>query len=86
MTRYTFRVRRGSSSIDLAVDSPDDDAVWQEAARVCSDLIGDTVVGLRDSPEWRLEVVDENGFIRHLFRLTAETYDHQGVLEPRALS
>ena len=53
---------------------------------MCSDLIGDTVVGLRDSPEWRLEVVDENGFLRHLFRLTAETFDHQGVMEPRALS
>jgi hypothetical protein len=86
MTCYTFRIRRGSSSTDLAVDSPDDDAVWQEAAKVCSDLIRDTVAGLKDSPEWRLEVADEKGFIRHMFRLTAETFDRQGVSEPRALS
>ncbi len=41
----------------------------------CSDMIRDTIAGLRDSPEWRLEVADESGTIRHLFRVTAETFD-----------
>ena len=75
MTCYAFRIRQGSYSSDLAVDLPDDDAVWQEAARVCADLISDTVAGLRDNPEWRLEVLDASGSLRHLFRLTSETFD-----------
>jgi len=75
MTCYAFRIRQGSYSSDLAVDLPDDEAVWQEAARVCADLISDTVAGLRDNPEWRLEVLDASGSLRHLFRLTSETFD-----------
>jgi len=34
----------------------------------------------RDRSEWRLEVADEAGIIRHLFRLTAETFDPEGRL------
>jgi len=48
---------------------------WDEAAAACSDMIRDTIARLGDSPEWRLEVADESGTIRHLFRLTAETFD-----------
>ena len=51
-----------------------------------SDLVSDTVAGLSSSPEWRLEVADENGRILHLFRLTAETFDPQGVSESCAAS
>jgi hypothetical protein len=29
----------------------------------------------RDGAEWRLEIADEAGTIRHFFRLTAETFD-----------
>jgi len=42
---------------------------------VCYDLFQDTITRLRDSPEWRLEVADEFGNIRYLFRLTAEAFD-----------
>jgi hypothetical protein len=38
-------------------------------------MIRDTIARLRDGPEWRLEVADEAGNIRHLFRLIAETFD-----------
>ena len=41
----------------------------------CGFGVRDTVARLRDSPEWRLEVADKAGTIRHLFRLTAETFD-----------
>jgi len=41
---------------------------------VCSELIRDVVAGLRDSPEWRLEVSDETDEPLYLFRLTAETF------------
>jgi hypothetical protein len=41
----------------------------------CSDMIRDTIARLRDGPEWRLEVADEAGNIRHLFRLIGETFD-----------
>jgi len=75
MAHYTFRIRQGSHSSDVPVDSPDDDAAWDEAAGACSDMIRDTIAKLRDSPEWRLEVADKAGGIRHLFRLTAETID-----------
>ena len=75
MTRYTFRIRQGSHSSDVPVDLPDDNAAWDEAAMVCSDMIRDTVARLKDSPEWRLEVVDKSGTVRHLFRVTAETFD-----------
>jgi hypothetical protein len=75
MTRYTFRIRQGSHSTDVPVDLPDDNAAWDEAAMVCSDMIRDTVARLKDSPEWRLEVVDKSGTVRHLFRVTAETFD-----------
>ena len=75
MTRYTFRIRQGSYASDVVVDLPDGDAAWQEAARVCADLVGDAVPELRDSAEWRLEVADGSGSIRHLFRLTAESFD-----------
>jgi uncharacterized protein DUF6894 len=75
MTRYTFRIRQGSHSSDIPVDVGDDDAAWDEAAMACSDMIRDTIARLKDGPEWRLEVADEAGTIRHLFRLTADTFD-----------
>ena len=75
MTRYTFRIRQGSYSSAPHVDLPDDNAAWDEAAMASSDMIRDTVARLKDSPEWRLEVADQSGTIRHIFRLTAETFD-----------
>jgi hypothetical protein len=75
MVHYTFRIRHGSHFSDLPVDLPDDDAAWDEASSVCSDMARDILGRLKDSPEWRLEVADEQGLIRHLFRLTAETFD-----------
>lgn len=75
MAHYTFRFRHGSHSSDVPVVMPDDDAAWSEAAAACSDMIRDTIAKLGVSPEWRLEVVDASGTIRHLFRLTAETFD-----------
>jgi hypothetical protein len=75
MAHYTFRIRQGSHSSDVPVDSPDDNAAWAEAAGTCADMIRDTIARLGESPEWRLEVADKSGTIRHLFRLTAETFD-----------
>jgi hypothetical protein len=74
MARYTFRIRQGSHSSDVPVDLLDDDAAWDEAALTCSDMIRDTIARLGDSPEWRLEVADKSGSVRHLFRLTAESF------------
>jgi hypothetical protein len=68
MTHYTFRIRQGPHSSDVPVELPDDGAGWHEAAMACSDMIRDTVARLGDSPEWRLEVTDQSGTIRHLFR------------------
>jgi hypothetical protein len=59
----------------VPVDLPDDGAAWDEAAGACPDVIRDTIARLGDSPEWRLEVVDEAGAARHLFRITAKTFD-----------
>jgi hypothetical protein len=73
--QYVFRIRHGSYSNDLLVDSQNDDAAWNEAAATCSDMIRDTITRLGDSPEWRLEVADKSGTVRHLFRLTAENFD-----------
>ena len=75
MARYTFRIRQGSHSCTPRVDLPDDDAAWDEAEAVCSDMIRDIITRLGDSPEWRLEVTDKSGTVRHLFRLTAESFD-----------
>jgi hypothetical protein len=58
----------------VPVDLADHDAAWHEGANVCSDLIRDVVAGLRDGPEWRLEVSDEADEPLYLFRLTAETF------------
>ena len=74
MAHYTFRIRQGKSSSEHPLDLPDDDAAWHEAAKICGDMIRDSLNDLRDSPEWRLEVVNESGSVRHLFRLTAETF------------
>jgi hypothetical protein len=51
------------------------DTAWDEAAAMCSDMIRDIIKRLGDSPEWRLEVADKSGTVRHLFRLTAESFD-----------
>jgi hypothetical protein len=75
MAHYTFRFRQGSRSSDVDVDLPDDDAAWDEAAAVCSDMIRDIITRLGDSPEWRLEVANKSGTVRHLFQLTAESFD-----------
>ena len=75
MPHYTFRFRQGSSSSDVDVDFPDDDTAWDEAAAVCSDMIRDIIERLGDSPEWRLEIADRSGTVRHVFRLTAESFD-----------
>ena len=74
MAHYVFRIRQASHSSDIPVDLPNDDAAWDEAAMTCCDMIRDIMVRLGDSREWRLEVADESGTIRYLFRLTAETY------------
>ena len=76
MPHYTFRIRQGLRSSEIPIDLVDDDAAWDEAAMACSDMIRDTIARLRDSPEWRLEVVDGSGTIRHLCRVTAATFDH----------
>jgi hypothetical protein len=39
-------------------------------------LIRDAVARLGSAPEWRLEVADESGTVRYLFRLTAENFKH----------
>jgi hypothetical protein len=75
MAHYTFRIRQGSHSSDIPIDLTGDNEAWDEAAGTCSDMIRDTIARLGDSPEWRLEVADGSGTIRHLFRLTAETFD-----------
>jgi len=75
MARYTFRNRQGPHSSEVPVDLLDDEAAWDEAASICSDMIRDTIARLGDSPEWRLEVADKSGAVRHLFRLTGETFD-----------
>ena len=75
MAHYTFRFRQGSRSSDVDVDLPDDGVAREEAAAVCSDMIRDIIKRLGDSPEWRLEVADKSGTVRHLFRLTAESFD-----------
>jgi hypothetical protein len=75
MAHYTFRIRQGSHSSDVPVETENDDMALDEAAAACSDMIRDTLPGLKDGNEWRLEVVDEAGFVRHLLRLTAETFD-----------
>jgi Domain of unknown function (DUF6894) len=74
MPKYVFRIRQGTHSSDVPVDLADHDAAWHEGAKACSELIRDAVAGLRDSPEWRLEVSDETDEPLHLFRLTAETF------------
>jgi hypothetical protein len=70
MVQYLFRIRQGSHSRNPRVDLLDDEAAWEEAAAACSDMIRDTIERLSESPEWRLEVVNEAGTIRHLFRVT----------------
>jgi hypothetical protein len=75
MARYTFRIKQGTHTSDVLADAPNDDAAWHDAAAMCSDLIRDTILRLKDSPEWQLEVVDGTGTIRHLFRLTAKSFD-----------
>ena len=77
MPQYVFRIRQGADSIDVPVDLADHDAAWHEGATVCSELIRDVVARLRDSPEWRLEVIDETNETLHLFRLTAETFKRE---------
>jgi hypothetical protein len=74
MAHYTFRIRQGSYSSDVHVDSADDDAAWREAAGTCADLIRDAIARLDDSPEWRLEVTNDSGDVLHLLRLTSETF------------
>jgi hypothetical protein len=74
MAHYTFRIRQGSHSSDVPVESANDDAAWHEAAGACSDMIRDTIARLGDNPEWRLEVADDSGHVCHLFRLTSETF------------
>ena len=74
MPKYVLRIRQGTQLSDVRVDLADHDAAWLEGAKVCSELIRDVVAGLRDSPEWRLEVSDETDEPLHLFRLTAETF------------
>ena len=81
MAHYTFRIRQGSHSSDVPVYSADDDAAWDEAAGACSDMIRDTIARLRDGPEWRLEVADESGAIRHLF--SADRRDLRSVRAPQ---
>ncbi len=75
MAYYTFRICQGSYSSDIPAVLADDAAAWDEASKVCGDLILTIIDKLRQSPEWRLEVADESGTIRHLFQVTAETFD-----------
>jgi hypothetical protein len=40
-----------------------------------SDMLLDIIRQLRHDREWRLEVFDKSGTIRHRFLLTAETFN-----------
>jgi Domain of unknown function (DUF6894) len=75
MAHYTFRIRQGPYSSDIPANFADDAAAWDEGSNVCRDLILTIMDRLRDSPEWRLEITDGSGLIRHLFRLTAESFN-----------
>ena len=75
MAHYTFRFRQGSHSSSVPADLADDAAAWDEGSKVCGDLIHTIIDRLHESPEWRLEITDKSGTIRHLFRLTSETFD-----------
>jgi hypothetical protein len=59
-------------SSDIPANFADDDAAWEEGLNVCRDMILTIMDRLRDNPEWRLEITDGSGSIRHLFRLTAK--------------
>jgi hypothetical protein len=75
MPEYIFRIRQGSYSSDIPADFADDTAAWEEGSNVCRDLILTIMHRLRDSPEWRLEIIDGSGSLRHVFRLTAESFN-----------
>jgi hypothetical protein len=77
MPKYVFRISQGSYAHELSVEAKDDDAAWDEAAAVCSEMIGETFKELRNSPEWRLDVADDTGKVRHVFRLIAKTLDNR---------
>jgi hypothetical protein len=75
MPKYIFRISQGSYANELSVEATDDDAAWDEATAVCSEMMGETFKELRRSPEWRLDVADDTGTVRHVFRVTTETFD-----------
>jgi hypothetical protein len=75
MPEYIFRIRQGSYSSDIPADFADDAAAWEEGLNMCRDLILTILHRPRDSPEWRLEITDGSGSLRHIFRLTTESFN-----------
>jgi hypothetical protein len=74
MPRYSFNIVQGKfSKSSVTADYPDNDAAQLNALAMFGDLWRDISAGMKDHPEWRMEIEDEAG--RMFFRLsfTAES-------------
>jgi Domain of unknown function (DUF6894) len=74
MPRFFFHIVQGTRvrPANEGIDLPDDDAVWQEAIKACSELIADLDQDLKAVTEWRMDVTDETGAVRSRLRFSVD--------------
>jgi hypothetical protein len=74
MSLYFFRVQNGrySGAPDNGVESTDREAAWVEMTKVCGDLVGGILRGLKENSEWSVELLDETKKPISRVRLLAE--------------
>jgi hypothetical protein len=64
----------GMSGFENDLDVMDRDAAWDEMRKVCGDLIGDAVRGLKQNEQWQIELSDQSKKPVFRIRLVVETF------------
>ncbi|HET7413517.1 MAG TPA: hypothetical protein VFJ18_12740 [Pararhizobium sp.] len=75
MPRFFFNLRCGEEAAEAdALDLSGSRAAWQEAIRLCRDLLHDTERLGECSTEWEMDVTNEAGRRIILIRFVAESF------------
>lgn len=88
MARYFFHVRYGEESYldEIGEDLPDNLAAWNEATASAGHSIRDLDGRLKPGTDWRMEVVDERGFVIYTIEVKAQTRLGPPASKPAARS
>jgi hypothetical protein len=64
----------GKDIVSDAIDLPDHDAAWREAAAASGEILRDMRDQIAPNKEWRMDVQDGRGEVLFRFRMVPESF------------